>query len=66
MFNDKNKLSTKMGEIQMIVDNNGNVFEDRRKENSDRRKNKVDATGGRRQGERRKATSTGERNSKKK
>jgi len=41
----------------MIVDNKGNVFENRRKENSDRRKNKIDATGGRRQGERRKSTS---------
>ena len=39
----------------MIVDDKGNVFEDRRKARCDRRKNTVDATGGRRQGERRKA-----------
>ncbi len=46
----------------MIVDGKGNVFENRRKENSERRKNKVDATGGRRQGERRKSTSQNKKN----
>ena len=45
----------------MIVDSKGNMFENRRKENGDRRKNKIDSTGGRRKGDRRMAAS-GERN----
>ena len=49
----------------MIVDGNGNMFEDRRKKRDDRRKNEVDATGGRRNTDRRKAPS-GERNTKNK
>ncbi len=40
----------------MIVDGKGNLFEDRRKVKEDRRKTTIDATGGRRQGERRKST----------
>ena len=40
----------------MIIDNKGNLFEDRRKTKEDRRKNKIDAKGGRRVVERRKAS----------
>lgn len=39
----------------MIVDSKGNMFENRRKERTDRRKNDIDTTGGRRQNDRRKA-----------
>ena len=38
----------------MIVDKKGNLFEDRRKNNEDRRKVKIDKTGGRRKEDRRK------------
>ena len=38
----------------MIVDDKGNVFENRRKNKEDRRRNPIDATGGRRVSERRK------------
>jgi len=38
----------------MIVDDKGNVFEDRRKNKEGRRRNTVDTTGGRRTGDRRK------------
>ncbi len=48
----------------MIVDGKGNLFENRRKANSDRRKNTVDTTGGRRKGERRKDTSSEGKNRK--
>ena len=39
----------------MIVDGKGNVFEDRRKQTAERRKNDFDTTGGRRNKDRRKA-----------
>ena len=39
----------------MIVDKNGNMFEDRRKKTNDRRKNDFDVKGGRRGTDRRKA-----------
>ncbi len=39
----------------MIVDKNGRMFEDRRKNNSDRRTVDIDTTGGRRIEDRRKA-----------
>ena len=38
----------------MIVDKKGNLFEDRRKNRTDRRKVEIDKTGGRRKDERRK------------
>ncbi len=38
----------------MIVDDKGNVFEDRRKNKDNRRKTPIDTTGGRRVGDRRK------------
>lgn len=40
----------------MIVDNKGNLFEDRRKNKEDRRKNTIDSKGGRRVEDRRKAS----------
>lgn len=39
----------------MIVDKNGNMFEDRRKKTNDRRSNDFDTKGGRRGTDRRKA-----------
>ena len=39
----------------MIVDKNGNMFEDRRKNTNDRRQNDCDTKGGRRGTDRRKA-----------
>lgn len=39
----------------MIVDKNGNMFEDRRKKTNDRRQNDCDTKGGRRETDRRKA-----------
>ncbi len=41
----------------MIVDSKGNVFEDRRKANSDRRKRKTEASVERRKADRRKPSS---------
>lgn len=41
----------------MIVDDKGNVFENRRKNKEDRRQNKVDSIGGRRNADRRKPSS---------
>lgn len=38
----------------MIVDKNGRMFEDRRNKKTDRRKNEIDSTGGRRKEDRRK------------
>ena len=38
----------------MIIDGKGNIFEDRRKQNNDRRQNEFDAKGGRRGTDRRK------------
>ena len=38
----------------MIVDKKGNLFEDRRKNKTDRRKVEIDKTGGRRKTDRRK------------
>lgn len=38
----------------MIIDKNGNLFEDRRKNKNDRRKVEFDVTGGRRSNDRRK------------
>ena len=38
----------------MIVDKNGNLFEDRRKNKGERRKVEIDKTGGRRKEDRRK------------
>ena len=42
----------------MIVDNKGNLFENRRKPNSDRRKNEKKVNADKRKGERRKNTSS--------
>lgn len=39
----------------MVVDGKGKIFEDRRSQTSERRKNEIDKTGGRRKEERRKA-----------
>lgn len=39
----------------MIIDSNGNMFEDRRKKQTNRRKNECDSAGGRRTADRRKA-----------
>lgn len=51
----------------MIVDGKGNLFENRRKEGRDRRKDVNDITGGRRKGQKdRRKTPSGEVNKKKK
>ena len=49
----------------MIVDGKGNLFENRRKACSDRRKNTIDAEGGRRKADRRANSSSKENNKKK-
>lgn len=49
----------------MIVDGKGNLFENRRKANSDRRKNTKEATGGRRKADRRVANQQQGRTNKK-
>ncbi len=43
----------------MIVDGKGDIFENRREKKGDRRKNTIDATGGRRKEERRKVNQQG-------
>ena len=40
----------------MIVDGKGNLFENRRKNKEDRRKNEIDVSGGRRKEDRRKSS----------
>jgi hypothetical protein len=40
----------------MIVDEKGNLFENRRKSKEDRRKNEIDVSGGRRKEDRRKSS----------
>lgn len=50
----------------MIVDGKGNLFEDRRKNKEDRRKNEIDVSGGRRKEDRRKSNQIPETEKKKK
>ena len=50
----------------MIVDEKGNLFEDRRKSKEDRRKNEVDVSGGRRKEDRRKLSQIPETEKKRK